>query len=212
MDASQEETDVESFAVLEPVADGFRNYLKHEVPVAPEELLIDKAQLLTLTAPEMTVLVGGLRALGANTGGSTHGVLTDRPSVLTTDFFVNLLDMATEWKAASPQQDVFEGTRPRDRRGQVERDPRRSGLRVELAAAGAGRGLCLRRCFSEVRRRFRRGLDQGYERRPLRSCLRRRPQRGGHSKPDSPDLRRRSPQTQRRPKGRRSPFRGQSLL
>ena len=108
-DASQEQTDVESFAVLEPAADGFRNYQKTKYAVSAEELLVDKAQLLTLTAPEMTVLVGGLRVLGANVGGSKHGVFTDRPETLTNDFFVNLLDMGTEWKAASKEEDVFEG-------------------------------------------------------------------------------------------------------
>ncbi|MEG2942088.1 MAG: peroxidase family protein, partial [Thermomonas sp.] len=97
-DASQEQTDVDSFAPMEPFADGFRNYLKSASEVPAEHLLVDKAQLLTLTAPEMTALVGGLRVLGANSGGSTHGVLTDRVGVLSNDFFVNLLDMATEWK------------------------------------------------------------------------------------------------------------------
>jgi catalase-peroxidase len=100
VDATQEQTDVESFGVLEPVADGFRNFFKGPAGVPGEHLLVDKAQLLTLTAPEMTVLVGGLRVLGANSGGSKHGVLTDRPGVLSTDFFVNLLDMGTEWKPA----------------------------------------------------------------------------------------------------------------
>ncbi|MBE3605144.1 catalase/peroxidase HPI [bacterium] len=107
-DASQEQTDVESFAYLEPVADGFRNYLKTKFSVPAEELLIDKAQLLTLTAPEMTVLVGGLRVLGANHGGSGHGVFTTRTETLTNDFFVNLLDMGTEWKATE-DENVFEG-------------------------------------------------------------------------------------------------------
>ena len=107
-DASQEQTDVESFAYLEPVADGFRNYLKAKYAVSAEELLIDKAQLLTLTGPEMTVLVGGLRVLGANHGKSQHGVFTKRPETLTNDFFVNLLDMSTEWKATS-DENVFEG-------------------------------------------------------------------------------------------------------
>ncbi len=107
-DASQEQTDVESFAYLEPVADGFRNYLKQDYAVSAEELLVDKAQLLTLTAPEMTVLVGGMRALNANVGGSRHGVFTKRPEKLTNDFFVNLLDMGTEWKATS-DENVFEG-------------------------------------------------------------------------------------------------------
>ena len=113
MDASQKQTDVESFAVLEPGADGFRNYQKGRYRVPAEVLLVDKAQLLTLTAPEMTVLVGGLRVLGANTGGAAHGVFTAQPGVLTNDFFVNLLDMGTEWKPVSPAADLFEG---RDRK------------------------------------------------------------------------------------------------
>jgi catalase-peroxidase len=108
-DASQEQTDVESFAVLEPAADGFRNYLKTRYSASAEELLVDKAQLLTLTAPEMTVLVGGMRVLNANFGQSQHGVFTKRPEALTNDFFVNLLDMSTEWKAVSDDKDVFEG-------------------------------------------------------------------------------------------------------
>ena len=109
MDASQEQTDVESFAVLEPAADGFRNYLKAKYAVTAEELLVDRAQLLTLTAPEMTVLVGGMRVLKTNFGGSQHGVFTKRPEALTNDFFVNLLDMSTTWKATAEDDDVFEG-------------------------------------------------------------------------------------------------------
>jgi catalase-peroxidase len=109
MDASQEQTDVESFEVLEPVADGFRNYLKTKFSVPAEALLIDKAQLLTLTAPEMTVLVGGMRVLDTNADHSKHGVFTTRPGSLTNDFFVNLLDMATEWKPTSNANEVFEG-------------------------------------------------------------------------------------------------------
>ncbi|WP_288426687.1 catalase/peroxidase HPI [uncultured Spirosoma sp.] len=109
MDASAEQTDVESFAVLEPIADGFRNYLKKKYTVSTEELLIDKAQLLTLTAPELTVLVGGMRALNANFDGSNLGIFTDRPEVLTNDFFVNLLDMRTAWKATADHKEVFEG-------------------------------------------------------------------------------------------------------
>ena len=109
MDASQEQTDVDSFAVLEPIADGFRNYLKSNYAVPAEILLVDKAQLLTLTAPEMTVLIGGLRALNTNYGAARHGVFTDRPETLTNDFFVNLLDMATEWKPVSKDADEFEG-------------------------------------------------------------------------------------------------------
>ena len=112
-DATQAQTDVESFAVLEPVADGFRNYLKARPAVAPEALLVDRAQLLTLTAPEMTVLVGGLRVLGANAGGAAHGVFTSRPGALTNDFFVNLLDMGTAWTPTSDARELFEG---RDRR------------------------------------------------------------------------------------------------
>ena len=125
-DASQGQTDVESFAVLEPVADGFRNYLKTEYTLSAEELLIDRAQLLTLTAPEMTVLVGGLRVLNANTGQSQHGVFTNRPETLTNDFFVNLTDMATVWKPTSPADDLFEG---RDR---VTGDLKWTGTRVDL--------------------------------------------------------------------------------
>ncbi len=108
MDASQAQTDVQSFAVLEPLADGFRNYQKPSLPTSVEELLLDKAQLLTLTAPEMIVLIGGLRVLEANVGGMKHGVLTKRPGLLTHDFFVNLLDMRTSWKAKSEAKDVFE--------------------------------------------------------------------------------------------------------
>jgi catalase-peroxidase len=108
-DALQEQTDAESFAVLEPVADAFRNYLKTKYAVSAEELLVDRAQLLTLTAPEMTVLVGGLRVLNSNFGQSQHGVFTKRAETLTSDFFVNLLDMSTVWKATSEDQDVFEG-------------------------------------------------------------------------------------------------------
>ena len=113
MDVSQEQTDAASFAVLEPIADGFRNFLKTRYAVSAEELLVDKAQLLTLTAPEMTVLVGGMRVLKTNFGGSQHGVFTKRPEALTNDFFVNLLDMGTTWKAVSKDADVFEG---RDRK------------------------------------------------------------------------------------------------
>ena len=126
MDASAEQTDVESFAVLEPVADGFRNYHKGKYSVSAEELLVDKAQLLTLTAPEMTVLIGGMRVLDANFGQSQHGIFTQRPQSLTNDFFVNLLDMRTEWKAVSGDGDMFEG---RDRKtGQVKW----TGTRVDL--------------------------------------------------------------------------------
>ena len=109
MDASQEQTDAASFAVLEPIADGFRNYLKTKFSVSAEELLVDRAQLLTQTAPEMMVLIGGLRVLNTNFGQSQHGVFTKRPGTLTNDFFVNLLDMSTTWNASSEDKDVFEG-------------------------------------------------------------------------------------------------------
>ncbi|MEQ1883914.1 MAG: catalase/peroxidase HPI [Bryobacteraceae bacterium] len=125
VDASQKQTDVESFAVLEPKADGFRNYVQKGQTIPAEELLVDRAQLLTLTAPEMTVLIGGLRALNANTGGSQHGVLTNRPGTLTNDFFVNLLDMGTAW-APSSTEGVFEG---RDR---ATGDVKWTGTRVDL--------------------------------------------------------------------------------
>ncbi len=125
-DASQEQTDVVSFAVLEPAADGFRNYLKAKYAVSAEELLVDRAQLLTLTAPEMTVLVGGMRVLNANFGQSQHGVFTKRPETLTNDFFVNLLDMSTAWKATSEDEDVFEG---RDR---ATDELKWTGTRVDL--------------------------------------------------------------------------------
>jgi catalase-peroxidase len=126
MDASQEQTDVDSFAPLEPTADGFRNYLRGPQRLSPEEALVDRAQLLTLTAPEMTVLVGGLRVLGANAEQSTHGVFTKRPETLTNDFFVNLLDMGTVWKATSDAKDLFEG---RDR---ATGELKWSGTRVDL--------------------------------------------------------------------------------
>ncbi len=109
VDARQDQTDPVSFAFLEPKADGFRNFRKEVYAVPDEELLLDRAQLLTLTAPEMTVLVGGLRVLGANTGGSPRGVFTARPGVLSTDFFVNLLDMGIEWRAAGKEPGLYEG-------------------------------------------------------------------------------------------------------
>jgi catalase-peroxidase len=124
MDASQEQTDVESFGYLEPIADGFRNYLAGQYTVSAEALLVDKAQLLTLTAPEMTVLLGGLRVLKANVGDSAHGVFTQRPQALSNDFFINLLDMGTEWKPAS--RTTFEG---RDRKTGA---PKWTATRVDL--------------------------------------------------------------------------------
>lgn len=126
MDAAQEQTDVEAFDVLEPKADGFRNYLKTDYTVSAEELLVDRAQLLTLTAPEMVVLVGGLRVLGANAGQSQHGVFTNRPGALTNDFFVNLLDMGTVWQAVSEADDVFEG------RARATDELKWTGTRVDL--------------------------------------------------------------------------------
>ncbi len=126
MDATQAQTDVESFAVLEPLADGFRNYQKAKFAVTAEELLVDRAQLLTLTAPEMTALVGGLRVLNANCGQSQHGVFTKRPGTLSTDFFVNLLDMGTEWKQSAKEEGVYEGS---DR---ATGKPRWTGTRVDL--------------------------------------------------------------------------------
>jgi catalase-peroxidase len=126
MDASQEQTDVEAFAVLEPIADGFCNYQKAKYTVSSEELLVDRAQLLTLTPPEMTVLIGGMRVLNTNVGQTRHGVFTDRPEALTNDFFVNLLDMGTTWKASSADKDLFEGS---DRK---TGKPKWTGTRVDL--------------------------------------------------------------------------------
>ncbi len=108
-DASQQQTDVDLFAVLEPLCDGFRNYQQQAFAVSAEEMLVDKAQLLTLTAPEMTVLLGGMRVLGANHGQSPHGVFTDRPGTLSNDFFANLVDMGTAWQPVADAKDVFEG-------------------------------------------------------------------------------------------------------
>jgi len=124
-DASQKQTDVHSFAVMEPVADGFRNYLRSGQTLSAEELLVDRAQLLTLTAPEMTVLIGGLRALNANAGQSKHGVFTKRPETLTNDFFVNLLDMNTKWQPSSTES-VYEG------RDQATNKIKWTGTRVDL--------------------------------------------------------------------------------
>jgi catalase-peroxidase len=126
MDASQEQTDVVSFAPLEPTADGFRNYLRGKQRLSAEELMVDRAQLLTLTAPEMTVLVGGLRVLGANAGKSPYGVFTKRPETLTNDFFVNLLDMSTQWQPSAGSEGVHEG---RDRK---TNEVKWTGTRVDL--------------------------------------------------------------------------------
>jgi catalase-peroxidase len=127
MDASQEQTDIASFAPLEPRTDGFRNYSYGKAQLMqPEEALVDRAQLLRLTGPEMTVLIGGLRVLGANTGGSKHGVFTSKPGVLTNDFFVNLLDMRTQWHPIDGKDGVYEG---RDRKTNA---PKWTGTRVDL--------------------------------------------------------------------------------
>ena len=171
MDASQEQTDVDSFAPLEPTADGFRNYLRGKQRLSAEELLVDRAQLLTLTAPEMTVLVGGLRVLGANAGKSTHGVFTKRPETLTNDFFVNLLDMRTQWQASAGSEGVFEG---RDRK---TNEVKWTGTRVDLIFGshsqlrGPRGGLCVRGLEGEVCERLRGGVDQGDEPGPLRPRL-----------------------------------------
>jgi catalase-peroxidase len=126
MDATQEQTDVAAFAPLEPIADGFRNYQRTGDSVPAEERLLDRAHLLTLSAPEMTVLVGGLRVLGVNAGQGSHGLLTKQPGKLTNDFFVNLLDMKTAWKSSASQPGVFEG---RDR---ASNEPRWTGTRADL--------------------------------------------------------------------------------
>jgi catalase-peroxidase len=150
MDASQEQTDVESFKVLEPVADGFRNYLEGKLSIPAEALLLDRAQLLTLTAPEMTVLVAGLRVLGANFGGSKHGVLTKKPGTLTNDFFVNLLDMRTTWKATTDAKDVFEA------RDAVTGEAEWTGTRVDLVFGSNSqlRALCEVYASADAREKF----------------------------------------------------------
>ena len=171
MDASQEQTDVDSFAPLEPSADGFRNYLSGKQQfMAPEEALVDRAQLLTLTAPEMTVLVGGLRVLGANAGESKHGVFTKQPETLTNDFFVNLLDMGTEWQPAGADG-VYEG---RDRK---TKEVKWTGTRVDLIFGSHSQLRALAEVYGvrgregEVREGLRGGVDQGDEPRPLRPRL-----------------------------------------
>ena len=170
-DASQEQTDVESFAVLEPRADGFRNYLRAGEKLPPETLLLERANLLTLTAPEMTVLVGGMRALGANAGRAPHGIFTDRPETLTNDFFVNLLDMGTEWKASDSAENVFEG---RDRgTGEVKR----TATAVDLVFGSNSELRAIAEVYAtddssgEVRPRLRAGVGQGHEPRSVRPGL-----------------------------------------
>ena len=156
-DASQEQTDAASFAALEPLADGFRNYLKGKYGIPAEALLVDRAQLLTLTAPELTVLVGGMRVLDTNFGGTKHGVFTERPGTLTNDFFVNLLDMSTEWKPVSQDAEVFDA-RPHRRAGAS--GPARASTwssAPNSEAARPRRGLRELRRAAEVRRGLRRG-------------------------------------------------------
>ena len=167
-DASQEQTDVESFAVLEPDADGFRNYLGegHEVPA--EHLLIERAFRLTLSAPEMTALIGGLRVLKVNAGQGECSVFTRRPETLTNDFFVNLLDMGTEWKPTTPEARGLRRTLPEEGRSEMDRQPRRPRLRIELGAPCPRGGLRVRRLGGEVRPRFRRRVGQGHESRSIR--------------------------------------------
>ena len=186
VDASQEQTDVESFAALEPTADGFRNYLGKGNRLPAEYLLLDRANLLTLSAPEMTVLVGGLRVLGANYQQSPLGVFTDDPRVA---------DQRLLRQPARPGHDVegdvrgrehVRGPRRRHRRGQVDRHPRRPGLRLELRAARARRGLRERRREGEVRERLRRGVGQGHEPRPVRPRLTRASGPAG-GRPGRPD-------------------------
>ncbi len=150
VDALPEQTDVESFDLLQPLADGFRNYRRIEGGVSTETLLIDKAQQLTLTAPEMTVLVGGLRVLGANYDGSKHGVFTDRVGVLSNDFFVNLLDMATVWKTADDNAELFIDSDRKSRRSEVQRHPRGSGVWLQLGTARPGGSVRLRRRAAEA--------------------------------------------------------------
>ncbi len=170
-DTTQELTDVDAFAVLEPVADGFRNYLKSDYTVPSEKLLIDRAQLLTLTAPEMTVLVGGLRVLGANTGQTAHGIFTSRPGTLTTDFFTNLLDMRTVWKPASEGQGIYEG---RDR---TTGELKWTGTRVDLVFGSNSQLRALAELYASddsrgaFRARLRGGVEQGDDARSLRHRL-----------------------------------------
>jgi catalase-peroxidase len=174
-DASQEQTDVESFAVLEPAADGFRNYLRAGEKLSPETLLLDRADMLTLSAPEMTVLVGGMRALGANHGGSADGVFTDRPGTLTNDFFVRLLDMSVEWSASAASENVYEA---RDRStGEVARTA--TAVDLVFGANSQLRALAEFYAADDAKERFVRdfvlGVGQGDEPRPLRPRLTARP-------------------------------------
>ncbi len=170
-DASQEQTDAQSFAPLEPVADGFRNYVRGKQLMSPEEALIDRAQLLTLTAPEMTVLVGGLRVLGTNAGKSTHGVFTKRPETLTNDFFVNLLDMRTQWQPVAGAEGLYEG---RDRK---TNEVKWTGTRVDLIFGSHSQLRALAEVYAcadsneKFVTRLYCGVDQGDGPRPLRTWL-----------------------------------------
>ena len=170
-DASQEQTDVESFAVLEPTLTGSATTSETDTTCRPSILLVERALRLTLSAPEMTVLVGGLRVLSANAGQSTVGVFTKRPGTLTNDFFVNLLDMGTEWQPTSDAAETFEGTCRGEGRSQVDRQPRRPRLRLELRAPCARGGLRVRRREGEVRARLRGRVGQGHESRSIRPRL-----------------------------------------
>ena len=174
VDASQEQTDVESFAYLEPRADGFRNYAGKGSRLGAEYQLVDRANLLTLSAPEMTVLVGGLRVLGANYDGSALGVLTDAPGTLTNDFFVNLLDLGTQWSSTSEDASTFEA-QGRLGPGPLDRHAGGPRVRLELRAARPRRGLRQRRRQGPFRLRVRDGLGQGHGPRPVRRRLTRRP-------------------------------------
>ncbi len=178
-DATQEQTDAESFDVMEPEADAFRNYVgKKKLAVKVEEMMLDRASLLGLSVPEMTVLIGGLRVLGANHGERGHGHFTKRSGQLTNDFFVNLYDMTNVWKVDRRQRPGIRRDRPQGRQHQVARHPRRPDLRFELRTARRRPGLCRERQRREVREGLRQGLDQGHGRRPLRPDLRQVPPLG----------------------------------
>ena len=170
-DATQEQTDVDSFAVLEPRADGFRNYLRAGEKLQPETLLVDRAYMLGLSAPEMTVLVGGLRALGNNVDGAQHGVLTERPGVLSNDFFANLLASGTEWKASESQENVYEI------RDAASGDLKWTATAVDLVFGSNSQLRALAEVYAsddaseKFVARLRRGVGQGHGGGPLRPRL-----------------------------------------
>jgi catalase-peroxidase len=173
MDASQEQTDVESFEPLEPVADGFRNYWRGKQRLSAEELLVDKAQLLRLTAPEMTVLVGGLRVLGANAGNSKHGVFTKKPGTLTNDFFVNLLDMNTQWQRSTSSNgsgDIYEGL------DHKTNEVKWTGSRVDLIFGSHSQLRALAEVYgsSDAKEKFAKDFAAAWSKvmnkRPVRNC------------------------------------------